>query len=170
MRMSGFLTILTPLATNNNRESRFPSRCNRAMSAGMAGALSPAREGDLTVSTFSKPVGGAFPNENGKMSTHPSEAPPTDQPAATLKKKAVIARTKPVLSSKTGKVAQRPARSSRVASKAEKLVCRHCGSDDLAPSFKKRRDARCRACFKQRYGSSSRRKTASRARKAKAAK
>jgi hypothetical protein len=36
------------------------------------------------------------------------------------------------------------------------LVCRYCGSDDLAPSFKKRRDARCRACFKQRYGSTSR--------------
>lgn len=33
----------------------------------------------------------------------------------------------------------------------EKLTCRYCGSDDLAPSFKKRRDARCRACFKKRY-------------------
>jgi hypothetical protein len=37
--------------------------------------------------------------------------------------------------------------------KPEKLVCRYCGNDDLAPSFKQRRDARCRACFKQRYGS-----------------
>jgi hypothetical protein len=27
----------------------------------------------------------------------------------------------------------------------DKLVCRYCGSDDLAPSFQKRRDARCRA-------------------------
>jgi hypothetical protein len=34
----------------------------------------------------------------------------------------------------------------RSATDAEKLVCRYCGSDDLAPSFKKRRDARCRAC------------------------
>jgi hypothetical protein len=38
----------------------------------------------------------------------------------------------------------------------EKLVCRYCRSDDLSPSFIKRRDARCRACFKERYGSSAR--------------
>ena len=37
--------------------------------------------------------------------------------------------------------------------KAEKLVCRYCGSDDLAPSFIKRRDRRCRKCFAKRYGS-----------------
>jgi hypothetical protein len=37
--------------------------------------------------------------------------------------------------------------------KAEKLVCRYCGSDDLAPSFIKRRDRRCRKCFRKRYGS-----------------
>jgi hypothetical protein len=36
------------------------------------------------------------------------------------------------------------------------LVCRYCGSDDLAASFRKRRDARCRACFKERDGSASR--------------
>ena len=38
-------------------------------------------------------------------------------------------------------------------SKSEKLVCRYCGSDDLAPSFLKRRDRRCRKCFSKRYGS-----------------
>jgi hypothetical protein len=43
--------------------------------------------------------------------------------------------------------------SPRAKSDGGKLVCRYCGSDDLAPSFKKRRDARCRACFKKRYGS-----------------
>jgi hypothetical protein len=37
--------------------------------------------------------------------------------------------------------------------KAEKLICRYCGSDDLAPSFIKRRDRRCRKCFAKRYGS-----------------
>ena len=37
--------------------------------------------------------------------------------------------------------------------KAEKLVCRYCGSADLAPSFIKRHDRRCRKCFGQRYGS-----------------
>ena len=47
----------------------------------------------------------------------------------------------------------RAPRSARGKSLGGKLVCRYCGSDDLAPSFKKRRDARCRACFKKRYGS-----------------
>ncbi len=46
-------------------------------------------------------------------------------------------------------------------SKSNKLGCRYCGSDDLAPSFIKRRDRRCRKCFSKRYGS------AARARKAK---
>jgi hypothetical protein len=45
--------------------------------------------------------------------------------------------------------------------KSNKLDCRYCGSDDLAPSFIKRRDRRCRKCFSKRYGS------AARARKAK---
>ena len=44
--------------------------------------------------------------------------------------------------------------------KAEKLVCRYCGSDDLAPSFIKRRDRRCRKCFSKRYGSATRAKNA----------
>ena len=38
-------------------------------------------------------------------------------------------------------------------SKSEKLVCRYCGSNDLAPRFIKRRDRRCRKCFSKRYGS-----------------
>ena len=37
--------------------------------------------------------------------------------------------------------------------KAERLICRYCGSDDLAPSFVKRRDRRCRKCFGKRYRS-----------------
>jgi hypothetical protein len=41
-------------------------------------------------------------------------------------------------------------------SKSNKLVCRYCGSDDLAPSFIKRRDRRCRKCFIKRYGSAAR--------------
>ena len=55
---------------------------------------------------------------------------------------------------KKQKVAKRPKPSGK-ASEQEKLVCRYCGSDDLAPSFKKRRDARCRACFAKRYSSKS---------------
>ncbi len=50
--------------------------------------------------------------------------------------------------------AARPLRKETGAkSKSEKLVCRYCGSDDLAPSFIKRRDRRCRKCFSKRYGS-----------------
>jgi hypothetical protein len=41
-------------------------------------------------------------------------------------------------------------------SKSEKLVCRYCGSDNLAPSFIKRRDRRCRKCFSKRYGAAAR--------------
>jgi hypothetical protein len=56
----------------------------------------------------------------------------------------------------------RPLRKETVRkAKSDKLVCRYCGSDDLAPSFIKRRDRRCRKCFSKRYGS------AARARKAK---
>ncbi len=61
-------------------------------------------------------------------------------------------------------------RARRSMSTKEKLVCRYCGSDDLAPSFVKRRDARCRACFKNRYGSSRRNQKAAQGAKKKAAK
>lgn len=44
--------------------------------------------------------------------------------------------------------------------KVKKLVCRYCGSDDLAPSFVRRRDRRCRTCFSKRYGSAAREKRA----------
>jgi hypothetical protein len=71
---------------------------------------------------------------------------------------------------KAGKAARRPRRSTRVASEVKKLRCRYCGSDDLAPSFLKRRDARCRACFKRRYGSAVRDKTAKRTGRAEPAK
>ena len=95
-------------------------------------------------------------NQNGKS------VAPAKKPAASGKSKAARA-------AKNAKAPRRPPRSSSAASKTEKLVCRYCGSDDLAPSFKKRRDARCRACFKQRYGSAQRKKAAKRTLKAKAA-
>ena len=40
--------------------------------------------------------------------------------------------------------------------KSDKLICRYCGSNDLAPSFIKLRDRRCRKCFSKRYGSAAR--------------
>ena len=112
----------------------------------------------------------AFLSENGRMIASPSDAASLVEPTAPIKKKAVAAKPKATMPSNTRKAAQRPLGSSRAASKAEQLVCRYCGSDDLAPSFRKRRDARCRACFKKRYGSGARGKGATRTRKAKAAK
>jgi ribosomal protein L40E len=50
---------------------------------------------------------------------------------------------------KTNRPQVKAARSSISA----EIVCRYCGSDDLAPSFIKRRDRRCRKCFSKRYGS-----------------
>ena len=60
----------------------------------------------------------------------------------------------------TGKKAktERPQVRTIRKSKSEKLVCRYCGSNDLAPSFIKRRDRRCRKCFSKRYGSPARTK------------
>ncbi len=89
--------------------------------------------------------------------------------AATPAKKQVVAnQPKVAAATKAGKAARRPPRSGRVASTMKKLVCRYCGSDDLAPSFLKRRDARCRACFKQRYGAAARDTKATHTRQAKA--
>jgi hypothetical protein len=81
--------------------------------------------------------------------------------------KPVAAEPKAAVTSESRKA--RP-RASRSAAKEGKLACRYCGSDDLAPSFRKRHDTRCRACFKKRYGSAARKKESTRTRKAKAAK
>jgi hypothetical protein len=56
------------------------------------------------------------------------------------------------------KSARAPLRKTERRPKAEKLVCRYCGGDDLAPSFIQRRDRRCRKCFSKRYGSTARAK------------
>ena len=64
-----------------------------------------------------------------------------------VRKKAAARKTKPA----------RPLRKEMGSkSKSNKLGCRYCGSDDLAPSFIKRRDRRCRKCFSKRYGSAAR--------------
>jgi hypothetical protein len=87
--------------------------------------------------------------------------------ATKLKTKRTVAAT----AKSEAKGRARTPRLSRAKSAGGNLVCRYCGSDDLAPSFKQRRDARCRACFKKRYAA---KKTGSRTagtnRKAKAAK
>jgi hypothetical protein len=64
----------------------------------------------------------------------------------------------------TSKATKAKQHTSRSPTKADKLLCRYCGGDDLAPSFKRRRNARCRTCFKKRYGSGRLRRAASWAR------
>jgi hypothetical protein len=104
-----------------------------------------------------------------------SETEPTagesiaNEAPASARKKTAAAKPKAAHPPKIRK-AGRPPRSSRAKPDGEKLICRYCGSDDLAPSFRKRRDARCRACFKQRYGSTARNQKAVRTHKVKAAK
>jgi hypothetical protein len=77
----------------------------------------------------------------------------TDLSAAAIRKRTTTAKRKTVHLAE-GTEASTP--TSRKGVEGQKLVCRYCGSHDLAPSFKKRRDARCRACFKQRYGTAAR--------------
>ena len=77
---------------------------------------------------------------------------PTEQPKAAMKQRttSAVRKATPVARSKKAGKLSLPA-----AVEGQNLRCRYCGSDDLAPSFRKPRDARCRACFKQRYGTRS---------------
>ena len=75
-----------------------------------------------------------------------------DDPRATAK----AVRTKTTKNAEP-KRPQRKA-TARGSARSEKLVCRYCGSPDLAPSFIKRRDRRCRKCFSKRYSSAGRTK------------
>src|ERR1700738_5556129 len=87
----------------------------------------------------------------------------SDAPDSRSSRKSWTRRGRPVRRWSERRVVPRkakPARSLRKEmgskSKSNKLVCRYCGSDDLAPSFIKRRDRRCRKCFIKRYGSAAR--------------
>jgi hypothetical protein len=104
---------------------------------------------------------------NGQESLGTANPIPSDEPMLLAKQKTVVTARKVAV--KTGKGARRPPRAAS-GSDPEKLVCRYCGSGDLAPSFIKRRDARCRACFKQRYGSAARNENTTQTREAAMAK
>ena len=99
-----------------------------------------------------KRTAGVLVNKS-RRKTGSSKPTSIDEGLAPAKKVPVAFKCKGASVSKTKKVARRPRQSSRRHPKHARLVCRYCGSDDLAPSFRKRRDARCRACFKKRYGS-----------------
>jgi hypothetical protein len=108
-------------------------------------------------------------NSSDQKIAGPATPTPSDESGA-ASKKAIAAKLKPGALDKASKAVRHAQRSSRPASRTEKLICRYCGSDDLAPSFIKRRDARCRACLKKRYGSAAKDKNATRTRKVSAVK
>jgi hypothetical protein len=101
--------------------------------------------------TASKPVQEASKNETEQTTVGPASR--SVIAAATATRKKAVAKPNAALPQKSARAQSRSPRTARAASETSKLVCRYCGSDDLAPSFRKRHDARCRACFKQRYGS-----------------
>jgi hypothetical protein len=67
---------------------------------------------------------------------------------------------------KKQKVAKRPKRATGKDLRSRKTRLPILCSDDLSSSFKKRRGARCRACFAKRYSSKSTGKKTKRAKKA----
>ena len=71
--------------------------------------------------------------KSGEANAVRSSAKKVGKSATGIKAKAERPRAKPIGKSKPGN-----------------LVCRYCGSKDLAPSFIKRRDRRCRKCFSKR--------------------
>jgi hypothetical protein len=85
-------------------------------------------------------------------------AKPSAPPPRSGQPNAVRSDAKKVGKRATGEKAktERPQEKAIRRAESEKLVCRYCGSDDLAPSFIKRRDRRCRKCFSKRYGSAAR--------------
>jgi len=96
---------------------------------------------------------------NASNFTNGSEAEVLDKtcqtPPKSAHRNAARAAAKKVSEKATGKKTKtkHPQVKAVRSSTSEKLVCRYCGSDDLAPSFIKRRDRRCRKCFSKRYGS-----------------
>jgi hypothetical protein len=121
------------------------------------------------VNTANRTAARVLAGKNGGMSPRFAGLRLADEVGVSAEKKTLTAKPAVAASSTTDKASRPRSQPSRTASKIEKLVCRYCGSDDLAPSFKKRRDARCRACFKKRYGSTARSKQATLAGKAKVA-
>ena len=99
---------------------------------------------------------------NASKLTNGSEAKVLDKtsqtPPKSAPRSAVRVAAKKVSKKATGQKSKtkRPKVKATRSSTSEKLVCRYCGSDDLAPSFIKRRDRRCRKCFSKRYGSAAR--------------
>ena len=122
------------------------------------------------MNTAKRAAARALVDRNGAISPHLPGLGAVGEIATSAERKTLISKPAVPPSSKTNKAPRQRSQPAPTASKSEKLVCRYCGCDDLAPSFKQRRDARCRACFKKRYGSTTRGKQATPAAKTRAAK
>src|ERR1700741_958140 len=97
--------------------------------------------------------------EHGKLANGTGHKPVGHSPAPALRDQMDVKRSAGEKTARK-KAAPKKAESTRPLlkemgskAKSDQLVCRYCGSDDLAPSFIKRRDRRCRKCFSKRYGS-----------------
>jgi hypothetical protein len=97
--------------------------------------------------------------ENAKLATGTRHESPSERSPSSTEQDQRVARSagKKALRKKTEPIKAKPARQLRkkmdTMPKSNNLVGRYCGSADLAPSFIKRRDRRCRKCFSKRYGS-----------------
>ena len=135
------------LEIGETRSLRAPTRANIP--------ASPYGLGDLRKMEHAKLANGS--RHELAIGRSPSPAQQEQMNTARLAgKKAVRKKTNP----RKAKPAQSIQKKNGSKSKSHKLVCRYCGSDDLAPSFIKRRDRRCRKCFSKRYGSVARAKKA----------
>ena len=98
--------------------------------------------------------------EHTKLATGTRQESPNGRSPSPAEQDQRLTAGEKALRKKTDPRKAQPARPLRKAigrkPKSNKLVCRYCGSDDLAPSFIKRRDRRCRKCFSKRYGSAAR--------------
>jgi hypothetical protein len=127
------------LGTETNRSLHARNGANIPASPHGLGDLERMEHGKLANGTGHKPVGHSpAPALRDQMDVKRSAGEKTARKKA-APKKAESAR--PLLKEMGSKA------------KSDQLVCRYCGSDDLAPSFIKRRDRRCRKCFSKRYGS-----------------
>ena len=93
---------------------------------------------------------------NGKATIGGTNRTSTERSKAHVAKRKTVATQEKVKVPAPSRKDARRASQKASSSGTDKLVCRYCGSNDLAPSFIKRRDARCRACFKARYGAAER--------------
>lgn len=93
---------------------------------------------------------GTFADERGEVKLCPPSPAALAGPWPTGAIKGVLEEAKAKVP-KANKVRSTCPPRKRARAKPDKLVCRRCCRDDLSPSFKKTRDRRSRALFKERW-------------------